>query len=88
VLVERKVSVGCVMLVGRRKFAYRYVAIGIGCSEDYCGLFTVEYIINEACDQLILVMSFFDDMASLVECWHLYISWNMHPQQKNAQTKV
>ena len=39
-LVERKVSVGCVMLVGRRKFAYRYVMIGIGCSEDYCGLFT------------------------------------------------
>ena len=41
-LVERKVSVGCVMLVGRRKFAYRYVMIGIGCSEDYCGLFTFE----------------------------------------------
>ena len=34
-----KVSIGCVMLVGRRKFAYRYVMIGIGCSVDHCGLF-------------------------------------------------
>ena len=34
-----KVSASCVMLVGRRKFAYRYVRIGIGCSEDYYGLF-------------------------------------------------
>ena len=30
-----KVSIGCVMLVGRRKFAYRYVMIGIGCSVDH-----------------------------------------------------
>jgi hypothetical protein len=35
-----KVSIGCVMLVGRRKFAYRYVMIGIGCSVDHYGLFT------------------------------------------------
>ena len=35
-----KVSIGCVMLVGSRKITYRYVMIGIGCSVDYCGLFT------------------------------------------------
>ncbi|AJQ28927.1 hypothetical protein [Pelosinus fermentans] len=34
-----KVSIGCVMLVGSRKIAYRYVMIGIGCSVDHCGLF-------------------------------------------------
>jgi hypothetical protein len=36
-----KVCIGGVMLVRRRKFAYRYVMIGIGCSVDYCGLFTL-----------------------------------------------
>ncbi len=35
-----KVNVGCVMLVGSRKIAYRYVMTGIGCSVDHCGLFT------------------------------------------------
>lgn len=35
-----KVYIGCVMLVGRRKSAYRYVMIGVGCSVDHCGLFT------------------------------------------------
>ena len=34
-----KVCIGCVMLVRRRKFAYRYVMIGRGCSVDYCRLF-------------------------------------------------
>ncbi|WP_236639245.1 hypothetical protein [Pelosinus sp. UFO1] len=34
-----KVSIGCVMLVGSRKIAYRYVMIGIGCSVDHYGLF-------------------------------------------------
>ena len=32
-----KVSVGCVMRVRRRKFAYRYVMISIGCSVDHYG---------------------------------------------------
>ena len=34
-----KVSIGCVMLVGSRKIASRYVMIGIGCSVDYTGSF-------------------------------------------------
>lgn len=34
-----KVNIGCVMLVGSRKIAYRYVMIGIGCSVDHYGLF-------------------------------------------------
>ena len=34
-----KVSVGCVMLVGSRKIAHRYVMIGVSCSADYCRLF-------------------------------------------------
>jgi arabinan endo-1,5-alpha-L-arabinosidase len=34
--VRAKVCIGCVMLVGRRKSAYRYVMIGAGCSVDYC----------------------------------------------------
>ena len=36
-----KVSACCVMLVGRRKFAYRYVMTSIGRSENRCGLFTI-----------------------------------------------
>ena len=36
-----KVCIGCVMLVRRRKFAYRYVMIGVGCSVDYCRLFSI-----------------------------------------------
>ena len=36
-----KVSIGCVMLVRRRKFTYRYVMIGIGCSVDHYGLFII-----------------------------------------------
>ncbi len=39
-----KVTIGCVMLVGSRKIAYRYVMIGIGCSVDHCGLFPKEKI--------------------------------------------
>jgi len=31
-----KVSISCVMLVGSRKIAYRYVMIGIGCSVFFC----------------------------------------------------
>ncbi len=34
-----KVCTGCVMLVGSRKIAYRYVMIGIGCSVDHYELF-------------------------------------------------
>ena len=30
-----KVCIGCVMLVGSRKIAYRYVIIDIGCSVDH-----------------------------------------------------
>ena len=40
-----KVSIGCVMLVGSRKIAYRYVIIGIGCSVDHYGLFTLHSFI-------------------------------------------
>ena len=38
-----KVSIGCVMLVGSRKIAYRYVMIGIGCSVDHYELFYKSY---------------------------------------------
>ncbi len=38
-----KVCIGCVMLVGRRKSAYRYVIIGAGCSVDYCRLFSMGF---------------------------------------------
>jgi len=34
-----KVCIGCVMPVGSRKIAYRYVMIGVGCSVNHCGLF-------------------------------------------------
>ena len=36
-----KVCLGCVMLVGRRKSAYRCVIISVGCSVDRCRLFTL-----------------------------------------------
>ena len=36
-----KISVSCVMLVGSRKIAYRYVMISVGCSVDYYGLFLI-----------------------------------------------
>jgi len=41
-----KVCIGCVMPVGSRKIAYRYVVIGVGCSVDYYGLFLPVWIIS------------------------------------------
>jgi hypothetical protein len=41
---QAKVCTGCVMLVGSRKITYRYVMIGVGCSVDHYGLFSIQNI--------------------------------------------
>jgi hypothetical protein len=42
---QAKICIGCVMPVGSRKIAYRYVMIGVGCSVDHCGLSKDLYVL-------------------------------------------
>ena len=59
-----KVSIGGVMLVGRRKFAYRYVMIGIGCSVDLYGLFALHE--KQGCVKIGFYLSYFDTTLFLL----------------------